>query len=202
MKKRPGGPHWVSAGSLSHCAQELVDLICVERLGVEAAADPFRQFFVVWVLRISYGFSEVLVPGYSSHVFRGTGVSSGQANWVANAFVGRKCLFYLQDVLPVVTEIVGVCEGCARARHHVVKSVLAFVSRLARFWVVFVRYTIVLALDDELVEVRICPSQRALHDSVELGERCVTSHLDAPPDGRLQVSERDFDLIWSSYTSM
>jgi len=32
--------------------------------------------------------------------------------------------------------------------------------------------------------------------SVELGERGVASHLDAPPDGRLQVSEGDFDLIY------
>ena len=176
--------------------QEPVDLIWIKLLGVEGVADPFRQFFVVWVLRISYGFSEVLVPGYSSHVFRGTGVSSGHAHWVANAFVGRKWLFYLQDVLPVVAEIVGVCEGCTRARRHVVKSVPAFVSRLARFWVVFVRYAIVFAADDKLVEVRICPAQRALQDSVELGERGVASHLDAPPDGRLQVSEGDFDLIY------
>ncbi len=58
----------------------------------------------------------------------------------------------------------------------VAQFIVAFVFCLARFSLVLVTYAVILALDDELVEVRIFPTHDALQDSVEFGERDIASH--------------------------
>ena len=65
---------------LPYAAQSLIDLIHIKRLGVEGAANPLQVFVVLRVLGVSQGFEEILVAGCSSHVFRGTGAGSRQAN--------------------------------------------------------------------------------------------------------------------------
>jgi hypothetical protein len=103
--------------------------------------------------------------------------------------------------MPVVAKIVVVHKLSARCCHNLAQLTFPFVFCLARIEVIFVGYAVSLALDDELVEVRIFPAHDALQDSVELGERSVTLHLHTPPDGGLRAAEfyldlEDFDLLW------
>src|SRR5712691_4168251 len=185
----------VASNRLPHAAQFLIDLIHIKRFGVEIAANPFREFPVLRVGGISHCFEKIFVAAQSPHVFRGTRASPRQANRIPDALLGRKRRFYHKDVLPVVAKVVVVAERCARGRYNLAQGVVPFVFRLAPFSFVQAGYAVILAADDELAQMGICPSHDALQDSVEFGERDIASHLDAPPDGRPRAAERHLDLV-------
>ena len=112
-----------------------------------------------------------------------------------DVFLRRKDFFYHEHVLPVVAKVVVVHKLRVLARQHVAEFVFPFVFRFPWSGIIFIGYPVSLVLDDELVQVGILPAHNALQDSVELGERDVASHLDAPPDGRVRAAECHFDLV-------
>jgi len=71
-----------------------------------------------------------------------------------------------------------------------------FIYCFAKADVLFVRYPVILVPNNELVEVHIGPTHDDLQNSVEFGEGDIASHLNAAPDGRLRITERDFDLVY------
>src|SRR5712692_2804607 len=184
-----------SKDRLPHAAQSLIDLTYIKRFGIEIAANPFREFSVLRVGGISHCLEKIFVAAQSPHVFRGTRASPRQANRIPDALLGRKRRFYHKDVLPVVAKIVVVGERCARSRYDLAQGIVPFVFRLAPFSLVLAGYAVILAADDELAQMGICPPHDALQDSVESGERDIASHLDAPPDRRPRAAERHLDLV-------
>ena len=105
--------------------------------------------------------------------------------------------FELDDVFPVVAEVIDVKKAEAFAAVEVAQPYLALVETagvvlelgLAEFGIAIGQ-----AADAELVEVAVPPAESGLDDTMQLAETEAARHDQAPPDRRLDFGERDTDL--------
>ena len=94
-------------------------------------------------------------------------------------------------MLPAVTKVVQIYELRPHAGYDLPERHAAFIDHLALVHVVvWVGHAVKTAADYELVEMVVLPSHDDLQYGVQLGQGSVFPHLDAPPDGRLNVSQR------------
>jgi hypothetical protein len=181
-------------------AQLPIDLIRIERLGVETVPNPFQVFLMLRMVGVVERLQQGLVSGYSANVFGRTGAGTHQANWITHTFLRGKNVFDEEFMLPKVTEIVLVGKAKVLLRHHVPQPVFAFIrcSPLANLGPV--RYPVPLSPDKKLVEVCVRPAHDSLQNSVEFSERDVGSYLELTPDGWVRAAEADPELVnlnWS-----
>src|SRR3989344_8767462 len=96
--------------------QCFVDVVEIERLGIESIAEPFKHFLMVFVLRVFQRIEQVLVAPWPAAVLGRAGAAAFDAAWVMGAGFRREGLLDFQIVFPAVTEIVIVSNSVALIR--------------------------------------------------------------------------------------
>src|SRR3954452_1790511 len=86
----------------------------VERVRIEAPADPLQHGRVLLVLGIADRLQKLLIAPDPTDILRRTGPSAGQASRVQHTRLRREHLLHEDVVLPVVAEVVQVAEAGAR----------------------------------------------------------------------------------------
>ena len=163
--------------------------------GSKLPPDPFCEVIVLGMGRVGNRFEKMLVATDASYIFRWTGASSGQAQGIQDALFSRNRPLHHEDMLPVISKIVVVCELLARMRRYITQHIRALVFRFRRTWLVLFRYAVTRAADYKPVDVGIFPAHHALQDSVKSRERGIAHDLHAPPYERLRATERHLNLI-------
>ena len=170
----------------------------VERFGVEGTTDPFQQVLVLLVVRVLDGFDEIRIAPNAAAIFRRAGSLTFDAKGVLLPRLLFRAAFDQNLVIPGIAEVVFVKEpefpgswrddvAQARGRRILVAELVEIVTD---------QYGVAVKLlaDLEVVQVRVFPSHRRLDMFVQLVKSAVLD-LDAPPDRRLRLPERDLELI-------
>lgn len=122
------------------------------------------------VTRVSERFKEFAVAVNPSHILGRAGTGTGHAAWILRAILRRKNSLNDEGVLPVVPEIIVVPETKTIAGNDLAKLrgslILGGIVRaeICAWFPHFVR----IVANKELMQVRIRPAHRLLHDPVEL----------------------------------
>jgi hypothetical protein len=98
-------------------------------------------------------------------------------------------------MLPVVAEIIHVFEPFVRLEAKVRESDL--IGIIGEADAALVSDTILLSVNDKLVQMAICPTHDDLHGFVKCPDGGVTRNQDASPNCWLNVSQDYFELIHS-----
>src|SRR4051794_36835932 len=94
-------------------------------------------------------------------------------------------------MLPAVTKVMQIYELRPYTGNDLPEQHAVFIGHLALVHVIVgVGHAVKAAADYELVEMVVLPSHDDLQYRVQLGQGRVFPHLDAPPDGRLNISQR------------
>src|SRR5262249_43435408 len=101
-------------------------------------------------------------------------------------------LLHLEDVVPIVSEVVGVRELLDPAGYHLTQFHLPLVLDVHHS--VRVRLAVLLTTDLEGVQVVAIPAHAGLDNAVQLTQGAVLD-LDPTPDRGLDVPERDLQLV-------
>src|ERR1035437_9826304 len=119
---------------------------------------------------------------------RQTGCLKGRVHW--------QCLLHENLMLPTIAEVVLVNELLLRHRREVSHGVLLLVQRLgAEVVPLTVGYAIKHPARYKLAQMGVRPTHRGLDDTVQPVELHIRPHNDSSTDGRLAVTERDFQLV-------
>ncbi len=145
------------------------------------------MFFVVGVLQLV---KEVRIAVGATAIFRRASSLPLHAARVANAFFDGQGLLNVDAMLPIIPKIVIVAESQAASLDEIAQSDRACIVELAPTFEIPVFFTI----DDESVHVLIVPIHADLDNVVQFVQGAVV-HLHPPPDQRLDVVQRDLDLV-------
>ena len=176
--------------------QASVRILKAEPYRVPYASDPLLHLLVLLVLGISQRVHKFGVAVASTAVLRRAGVGSAQTNGMFEVGVRRQGFFKHDFVFPIVAKVVFVGELRLHCRRKIGHGIALLVEHPGVFGVPFaVRLAVINAARYKLVQVRVRPAHHDLDDTVQTVELHVRPHNDAPPDGRLAVAERDFQLV-------
>src|SRR5271157_1134357 len=178
-----------------------VHLVHREFLRVELSADPYHHIIVILVLRVTDCFKELCITEDAAHVLGRTCSLTLDAPRIVDIRLWLQRLLKNDLMVPGVLEVVLVGEPdwpshLGDLAHHDLILVMFFHVPVPIFGI---WWSIVLAPDNELVQVAILPAHRHLKDFVELAERAIR-HLNPSPDRRIAVLERHLELIDSTGT--
>ena len=165
----------------------------VEPFRVEVAADPPFGITVLGIV----DFEEAGIAVDAANILGWSGTRTMDASGSARRRVEGREPFELDDVFPVVAEVIDVKEAEPFAAVEVAQPYLALVETagvvlilgLAKFGIAVGQAT-----DAEFVEVAVPPAEGGLNDTMQLAEMEAARHDQAPPDRRLDFGELDTDL--------
>src|SRR3990170_2063472 len=164
----------------------------IECLGIEVLPDPLGHLFVLFVFRVAQHREQAHVAPRPAAVLGRAGAFAGETGRVALAFLGRKNLLDLHLVLPAVAEVVFVDQLVAFADELIETGRALVLEHVGKF---SAGDAVLLHTQPEGVHVAVGPAHGNLKNLVQLAELDVGRDLDAPPRGRMDVSQRDLDLI-------
>ena len=145
------------------------------------------------VIRLLDRFQKVGIAPNTPYILRRTVAFALDAARIADLWLRRQELLYDDLVLPTIAKVIFVDELLPHVAGDLVESNAALAYYLKPE--VWVGFSVVDPVSDELVQVRIRPAHGDLDDLVELVERCVSLNVDSPPDGGFAVLEGYFELV-------
>lgn len=169
------------------------DFVEVEWVGVEGLV-PFDPLPVSTMAWIQHRFQERLVPLGPSDILGRAATGTIDERRVVD--VSKPCspLPDAAAVLPVVAEIVDVCELRGTVSNERLDPNALRIAVLP-FEVNFglLGHEIGSSSDLEFEEVRVEPAERDLDDFVQFQQRCGKGNVDTAPDSRSEVPQFDVD---------
>ncbi len=156
-------------------------------------ADPLDPLVVFWVRRVAEDGQQLLVSPWSAAVLRWAGSPAVGAGGHGHARCERDRLLDGDLVFPPVAEVVAVFERVADV-HDVVEHGAVCVLHRRPEVPVGVGNPVALAVDLELVEVVVPPTERGLDVLVQPVERRRRVHHDPTPHGWLDAEQRHLQL--------
>ena len=131
----------------------------------------------------------------ASGIFSRTRLRSTNANRVCSRWVQCEDFLYTNVMLPVVAEIIHVFEPFVRLEAKVRESDL--IGIIGEADAALVSDTILLSVNDKLVQMAICSTHDDLHGLVKRPDGRVTRNQDASPNCWLNVSQDYLESIHS-----
>src|ERR1700693_5381892 len=131
----------------------------------------------------------------ASGIFWRTRLRSTNANGVCSRWVQCEDFLYTNVMLPGVAEIIHVFEPFVRLEAKVRES--ALIGIIGEADAALVSDTILLSVNDKLVQMAICPTHDHLHGFVKRPDGRVTRNQDTSPNCWLNVSQDYLELIQS-----
>src|SRR5436309_7955557 len=177
--------HHCTPGASPHRGQFLVDGLEIKRFRVEFLTDPLPHFLVLLVARILNGFQEVAVAPGTAAIFGGTRTAALDAPGVLHFGIGLQHFLDLDNVFPIVTEVIHVAELLDAPLDKLAQLDFAGAGHLHRAFGVF---AVLLAVDLEGPQVVAFPVHDDLDDLVQLGQGAILD-LDTPPDRRRNAGQ-------------
>jgi hypothetical protein len=106
--------------------QALIDLVEVERIGIEGKPDPTDHVIVLFVIRIRDRFEKLLVPGAAADIFGRRGSCAGATRRIHGCGVNSPGVLEKQYVPPIVAKVVEITDSIAnresRSRRRTFRS--------------------------------------------------------------------------------
>ena len=171
--------------------------LAIEPFRVEVAAGPPFSIAVLGIVGVSDDFEEAAIAVDAANILGWSGPRAVDAGGPARRGIEGEESFELDDVFPVVAEVIDVEEAEAFAVVEVAQPYLALVETagvILELWLAEFGIAVGQATDAKLVEVTVPPAEGGLDDTMQLAEMEAARHDQAPPDRRLDFGERDTDL--------
>ena len=166
-----------------------------KHLRIEFLTGPLAHVLEIFVIWVCEDVKEIGITTGTATVFRRATPGSVQYAGVFNIQSGRHDFFEHDGVLPVITEIVDVVNMCPGGRQDFGKTNLSLCNDVTRLIICRVGNPVPMPAYQEFVQMGILPPHGDLENPVELSERGLAGEFDAPPDGRLDIEQRDMDAI-------
>jgi len=178
-------------------ADILVGHLAIEPFRVEMATGPPFGIAVLGIVGVGDDVEEAGIAADAADILGWTSTPAPDAARTARRRVEGEEPLELDDVLPVVAEVIDVKKAEAFAAVEIAQAHVAFVEAagvvlelgLAEFGIAVGQ-----AADAELVQVAVPPAEGGLDDAMQLAEMEAARHDQATPNRWLDFGERDADL--------
>lgn len=183
---------------LERVADILVGYGKVEPIRIEMTATPALCIATLGVVRVGDDFQKVFVATDTANILRWPGTGAVDARCGLRFRIVREELFDRDDMLPMIAKIVEVDHGKPRLALEIDQPNLFLVERARAanilHFVEFIGIAVGKAADAELVQMIVPPIERGLNDEMKLGKIPADRNDHAPPDGRIDASDLEFEL--------
>src|SRR5262245_34615359 len=142
-------------------------------------------------------FEKIRVADEAAAILRWAGALAVDQLQISLSFGCRQNLLDLDFVPPTIAEIVFVQESRAFSAYNAVEPRAKLVPEFTRRFIqIKCRIGVLRIVGLETMQVRMCPSHPELEYPVQIAERRIAGDEQAPPDGRINIAESDFELVY------
>src|SRR5262245_39500159 len=146
---------------------------------------------------VADSFEKIRVADEATAILRWAGALAVDQLRIALPFGRRQNLLDLDFVPPTIAEIVFVQESRAFSAYSAVEPRAKLVPEFTRRFIqIKCRIGVLRIVGLEAMQVRMCPSHPELEYPVQTAERRIAGDEQAPPDGRINIAESDFELVY------
>src|SRR5712691_43704 len=173
--------------------QRSIHLLHVKRFRIEGVFTPLQILVMLRVIRVANRFQKGPIAPDTASIFWRTMPLPREAVWVSRLGLRLQDLLQKHLMVPSVAEVIFVEAFVVHVTHDLLEPASFFVDHVET--VLWIGLTVVHAVRNELVEMRVRPTHRDLEDLVEFVEGRVILDLDASPHRGLAVFKRDLELV-------
>src|SRR5262245_3112036 len=142
-------------------------------------------------------FEKIRVAYDASAILRRAGALAVGEFRIGLPFGRRQNLLNLDFVTPTIAEVVFVQKTRAFSAYNAVEPRAKLVPEFTRRFIqIKCRIGVLRIVGLEAMQVRMCPSHPELEYPVQIAERRIAGDEQAPPDGRINIAESDFELVY------
>src|SRR5262249_20997649 len=186
----------MDSSDLRKPSQYPVDALDIKALRIETPSGPGEQLLVLGMIFVADSFEKIRIADEAAAILRWAGALAVDQLRIALSFGRRRNLLDLDFVPPTIAEIVFVQESRAFSAYSAVEPRAKLVPEFTRRFIqIKCRIGVLRIVGLKAMQVRMCPSHSDLEDPVQIAKRHISGDEQAPPDGRVNIAESDFEQV-------
>ncbi len=148
-------------------------------------SDPFFHICMLFVIRVAKGLEKFLIRKDAAHILRRRIAFTAYAVRADIVGIGLRHFLKLQQVQPLVAEIVRILNSMTGREIQVAQADAPVVNELMLS--IRIGNTVHAARDLEVMQVIVLPAHDGLNDTMELRQREISGYEDPSPNGRFDA---------------
>jgi hypothetical protein len=174
-------------------SQRVIDFPAAKPFRIERLPDNFSHSILIGMVATLENVKDFHISPWTSAVYGRTGVLAVYAHGIGFARFVLRDLLNADFVLPIIPEVLFVEEAVTGVECEVRQPHLPWVVREA--YAPGATDSVLLAVNVELVEMKVFPPHGDLEDVVKVGDGHVAWHEETSPDHGAHVAQRHFQAV-------